>query len=158
MTYLGPLTNRVPWTTKDTPGTLANLWLQQKGLKGRLLLLLFRLSSGRSSQELALQASKARSESSGSYKRLTSLYDSLQGSQGIVGGRMDPLSNRRSSLRSPCIESTEGKRCVKRHKQHVCNNNNGYDNPKILPKHNKSPISPQRSITYDQLINRDSCF
>ena len=63
MTYLGPLTNRVPWTTKDTPGTLANLWLQQKGLKGRLLLLLFRLSSGRSSQELALQASKAGSES-----------------------------------------------------------------------------------------------
>jgi hypothetical protein len=51
------------------------------------------------------------------------------------------------------IESTEGKRCVKRRKQHVCNNNNGYDNPKILPKHNKSPISPKRSITYDQLIN-----
>ena len=55
----------VPWTTKDTPGTLANLWLQQKGLKGRLLLLLFGLSSGRSSQELALQAPKARSESIG---------------------------------------------------------------------------------------------
>ena len=55
----------VPWTTKEAPGTLANLWLQQGGLKGRLLLLLLRLSSGRSSNELTLQASKVRSESLG---------------------------------------------------------------------------------------------
>jgi hypothetical protein len=55
----------VPWTTKEAPGTLANLWLQQGGLKGRLLLLLFRLASERPSSELTLQASKVRSESLG---------------------------------------------------------------------------------------------
>ena len=59
--------------------------LQQRGLKGRLLLFLLRLASERPSNELTLQASKVRSESTGSYKRLTLLYDSLRGAQSLVG-------------------------------------------------------------------------
>ena len=58
------------------------LGLQKRGLKGRLLLLLFRLSAGSPSNELILQPPKVYSESVGRNKRLTLLYDTLRGSQG----------------------------------------------------------------------------
>jgi hypothetical protein len=68
----------------------------KRGLKGRLLLFLCRLSVGRPLNELTLQASKVCSDSNGarSDECLTLLYDSLRGSQSLVGGRMAPYLDR----------------------------------------------------------------
>ena len=76
------------------PVPLIIIGLQQKGLKGRLLLFLFRLAFVSPSNELTLQASKACSESRGPDECLTLLYDSLRGCQSLVGGLMAPYLDR----------------------------------------------------------------
>ena len=34
------MTNRVPWTTKEAPGTLVNQWTSTKGAKGTTVVVL----------------------------------------------------------------------------------------------------------------------
>ena len=34
------MTNRVPWTTKEAPGTLVNHWTSTKGTKGTTVIVL----------------------------------------------------------------------------------------------------------------------
>ena len=36
----GGLTNRVPWMTKEAPGTLVNQWTSTKGTKGTTVVVL----------------------------------------------------------------------------------------------------------------------
>jgi len=40
LTYLRPLTNRVPCLANDTPGTLVNHWTSTKGAKGTIVVVL----------------------------------------------------------------------------------------------------------------------
>ena len=75
--------------TKTPPVPFLIFGFNKGGLKGRLFLFLFDLSSERLSDQLTLQLLKVCPET-GSDECLTLLYDFLRGAQGLVGWCMDP--------------------------------------------------------------------